>query len=171
MPFPGSPLNPAELARRVAELSSEKRRALEAELRARAIKDRLSIPPRQGTETEFPLSFAQQRLWFLDRLQPGNTAYNVPIAIDLTGEIDQGVLARALVHLVRRHETLRTTFAERGDVPVQVIAPPGPLLLPKVDLARLPPGRARAEADRLAAADAERPFDLAAGPLFRPLLL
>jgi amino acid adenylation domain-containing protein len=127
-----------------------------------------------------PLSFAQQRLWFLDRLAPGTAAYNVPLAVWLLGKLDVPALTAAVAALVRRHETLRTTFHEVAGEPRQMIAPApppartaGPLAegsLPLVDLGPL--GAAAEEAAlALAADEARRPFDLARGPLFRPRLL
>jgi amino acid adenylation domain-containing protein len=118
-----------------------------------------------------PLSFAQQRLWFLDRLQPGSSAYNVPAALRLRGPLEVDALRRAYAELERRHETLRTVFREHAGEPVQVIREPGPAVLPTVDLANLP-AEAREDAlRRLAAAEARRPFDLAEGPLFRRTLV
>src|SRR5436305_14739575 len=73
---------------------------------------------------ELPPSFAQERLWFLDRLAPGSPAYNVPVAIELTGPFDRAAWARAVAEVRRRHEALRTTFAETGDGVVQLVAPP-----------------------------------------------
>ena len=126
--------------------------------------------PRDG---ELPLSFAQERLWVLDRLAPGSPAYNVPALLALGGALDRGALAAALAALVRRHEALRTTFALRGDRPVQVVAAAAaaPGALPVIDLAALPPARAAREARRWAAAEARRAFDLARGPLLRPTLV
>jgi amino acid adenylation domain-containing protein/non-ribosomal peptide synthase protein (TIGR01720 family) len=120
-----------------------------------------------------PLSFAQERLWFLDRLEPGRSTYNLPaLCIRLRGSLNQGVLRRALDEIARRQESLRTTFAEVDGRPVQVIAPPAPLPLPLVDLRALPSLAVReAEARALARAEAGRPFDLARGPLTRALLL
>jgi amino acid adenylation domain-containing protein len=123
--------------------------------------------PRDGDP---PLSYAQQRLWILDRIEPGSAAYNLSVAVRLQGELDPEALAASLGEIVRRHETLRTTFAPAGDEPVQRIAPFAGFALPRVDLAALGQGAGR-EARRLAAENAARPFDLAAGPLFRPLLL
>ncbi|HSF42281.1 MAG TPA: amino acid adenylation domain-containing protein [Thermoanaerobaculia bacterium] len=122
-------------------------------------------------QSALPLSFAQERLWFLDRLEPGSPAYNLPLAVGLTGSLDPGALAAALAEVVRRHEALRTTFALSGGRPVQVVGPPRPVALPQVDLAALPEPFREGEAKALADTEAARPFDLAAGPLLRGLLL
>jgi amino acid adenylation domain-containing protein len=118
-----------------------------------------------------PLSFSQQRLWFLDQLAPGNPFYNVPGVARLTGRLDAAALERALTEIVRRHETLRTTFPAVEGEAVQAIAPPAPLPLPRIDLRGLPPAAREEETARLAAAEARRPFDLAQGPLVRERLL
>jgi amino acid adenylation domain-containing protein len=122
------------------------------------------------------VSFAQQRLWLLDRIEPGGTAYNMPAPARLGGILDLPALEAALARIVRRHASLRTTFEERDGEPVQVVAPAGPAgswHLPVVDLSALPiearPAR-EAERSRLILAD-KRPFDLARGPLFRAGLL
>jgi amino acid adenylation domain-containing protein len=120
-----------------------------------------------------PLSHAQQRLWFLDRLQPGLPVYNLPVLFGITGPLAADSLAAALAEIVRRHEVLRTTFrvdAESGD-PVQVVAEPAPWPLPRVDLAGLPAALGEAEADRLLAAERRLPFDLERGPLLRSFLV
>ncbi len=118
-----------------------------------------------------PLSFAQQRLWLVDRLDPGNLAYNLSYALRLRGGLDTDALRASLDALVARHETLRTTFAEQGGGPVQVIHPPAPVPLPAQDLRDLPEAEREAEAERLAVGEALRPFDLARGPLLRSMLL
>ncbi|MEW5927432.1 MAG: non-ribosomal peptide synthase/polyketide synthase, partial [Gemmatimonadota bacterium] len=120
--------------------------------------------PRDGP---LPLSFAQQRLWFIDQLEPGSAAYNVPQARRLRGALDVGVLRRALDEVVRRHESLRTTFHRVGGRPVQVVSPGARAPLAEVDLRRLGEEARGAEAGRIAAEHAERPFDLARGPLLR----
>ena len=125
--------------------------------------------PRDGAG--LPLSFAQQRLWFLDQLQPGSAAYNMPMPLRVAGPLQIPALRGALDGMVRRHETLRTTFAVTGGEPQQVVAPAAPLPLPVVDLGALVPERRLAVARRLAAADARRPFSLADGPLLRVALL
>ncbi|NMO13901.1 non-ribosomal peptide synthase/polyketide synthase [Pyxidicoccus fallax] len=121
--------------------------------------------PRSGP---LPLSFAQQRLWFLDRLEPGSPFYNMPFILWMDGTLEPGALERALTELVRRHEVLRTTFQEG---PAQVIQPPPRLSLPLVDLSSLPADMRESEARRLAQEDARRPFDLTRGPLLRATLL
>ncbi|HEV2147714.1 MAG TPA: non-ribosomal peptide synthase/polyketide synthase [Longimicrobiaceae bacterium] len=118
-----------------------------------------------------PLSFAQQRLWVVDQLEPGSAAYNMPYALRLRGRLQLGALRASLDALARRHETLRTVFAEKDGEPVQVIHDPASVALPVLDLGDLPQARREAEAQRLAAAEALRPFDLSRGPLLRSTLL
>ncbi|MET0399319.1 MAG: non-ribosomal peptide synthase/polyketide synthase [Longimicrobiaceae bacterium] len=118
-----------------------------------------------------PPSFAQQRLWVVDRIEPGSPAYNMPSALRLRGALDAAALRASIGELARRHEALRTTLRERGGAPVQVIHPPAPAALPLLDLAGLPAGGRAPEAERLAAEEALRPFDLARGPLLRSALL
>ncbi|HET9225446.1 MAG TPA: amino acid adenylation domain-containing protein, partial [Thermoanaerobaculia bacterium] len=113
----------------------------------------------------FPASFAQQRLWFLDQLEPGSFAYNLAGAVRLEGSLDVEALSSALSGIVERHESLRTTFIESDGQPRQVIADPAPLSLPVFDLSSVPDREA--EVRRAAAAEARRPYDLASGPLVR----
>ena len=143
---------------------------IDSELRSGELAE---LPPIERVDRSgpLPLGFAQQRLWFLDRLAPGSPVYNVPGALLLTGELDVEALERALGELVRRHEPLRTTFAVEGGRPVQVIGPSGPFTLPRIDLSALPEDGREAYARRLLAEEARRPFDLARGPLLRALLL
>jgi amino acid adenylation domain-containing protein len=125
--------------------------------------------PRGPQDTPLPLSFAQQRLWLIDQLQPGTAAYNLPLALRLRGVLALPALAATLDEIVRRHEVLRTTFPGTDGEPRQVIAPPGPVPLPVVDLSGL--SAPEPEVERLLTAEARRPFDLAAGPLLRVRLL
>jgi amino acid adenylation domain-containing protein len=118
-----------------------------------------------------PLSFAQQRLWFFERLEPGNPFYNVPVALRLSGRLDRRALAQSLTEVVRRHEALRTTFPAVGGRPAQVIGPPPKVEVPLVDLSGLPAEEREAEALRRAAEEARRHFDLARGPLLRARLV
>jgi amino acid adenylation domain-containing protein len=116
-----------------------------------------------------PLSFAQQRLWFLDRLQPGSPVYNVSSGVRLGGQLDYRALARTLDAVVRRHEVLRTSFPVVEGEPAQRIAPALHVPMPLVDLGGL--AGAEPAASRLAALFAQRPFDLESGPLIRGALL
>ncbi|HEU4561203.1 MAG TPA: amino acid adenylation domain-containing protein, partial [Longimicrobium sp.] len=127
--------------------------------------------PRADRTRPLPLSFAQERLWFIDQLEPGSAAYNVPLALDLPGPLDTAALERALGEIVHRHEPLRTVFAVRNDEPVQVIQPFAGFPLPVADLTTLSGDERHAEAERRIADEARRPFDLANGPLLRGTLL
>ncbi|HKV08641.1 MAG TPA: amino acid adenylation domain-containing protein, partial [Thermoanaerobaculia bacterium] len=118
-----------------------------------------------------PLSFAQQRLWFLDRLAPGSAYYNVPSAVRFTGDLDERALGAAFNEIVRVHESLRTTFHAVDGRPMQMAAPALVLPLPVADLSVLPAALREAEALRLAEEEARRPFDLSRGPLARLTLL
>ncbi|HET7460396.1 MAG TPA: amino acid adenylation domain-containing protein, partial [Longimicrobium sp.] len=162
-----------ELADRLAKLTPAQRRLLELRRAQQSGAAPAAAPaaiPARG-EGQAPLSSAQRRLWFLDRLEPGNALYNLPGAMRLRGALDEAALERSLGEIVRRHEALRTTFAEVDGEPVQVIAPFGGLALAVEDLSRLGEADREAAARRRAGEEAARPFDLAAGPLFRAALL
>ncbi len=120
-----------------------------------------------------PLSFAQQRLWFLDQLDhAASAAYHMPAALRLTGTLDRSALKSALDHLVARHESLRTTFEQKGEQPVQVIAAADSgFTLVEQDLRDQSPEQARLSATRISEAEAAEPFDLLKGPLIRGRLL
>jgi alpha-ketoglutarate-dependent taurine dioxygenase/acyl carrier protein len=118
-----------------------------------------------------PLSFAQQRLWFLAQLEPAAAAYNMPLAVRLEGPLHVPVFAAALSELVRRHEVLRTRFVEIDGEPRQVAGEAQPIALPVTALAGLPADFREREARRLAVAEATRPFDLTWGPMLRAGLL
>ena len=126
------------------------------------------VPVERGRD--LPLSFGQERIWFLDRLESGSVAYNIPIVFHLLGSgLDPGLLEAALAEVVRRHEALRTVYWESaGGTPVQLIRTAIPSLLPVLDLSGLPD--AAAEAARVEERLARLPFDLAQGPLFRAAL-
>jgi hypothetical protein len=120
------------------------------------------------------LSFAQERLWLFDQLQPGSAAYNSFLPVRLSGQLDEGALERVLVEIQCRHEVLRTRFVRTQDGPVQVLAPLDGFAswrLPVVDLEGLPEARRLAELQLLIGAEARRPFDLEHGPLLRVTLL
>ena len=150
----------------VSSLAAE----LQKMLGAAAIGDvRSNVPvPRTGN---LPLSFAQQRLWFLDRLLPNKAAYNIPRLWQLRGQLDALALERSLNELVARHETLRTRFTLSEDEPVQVIGPPRAVALPITDLSAMPQAERQARAHQIIDTEARQPFDLEAGPLLRAQLL
>jgi amino acid adenylation domain-containing protein len=124
--------------------------------------------PRDG---DLPLSFAQQRLWFIDQLAPGNPAYNFPAAVHLRGPLNLAALQHSLNEIVKRHELLRTTFAIVDGRPVQVIAPTLTIALPVMNLRELPEAEREVEVQRLVTEEANLPFSLAAGPLVRATAL
>lgn len=116
-----------------------------------------------------PHSFAQQRLWFIDQLESGSAFYNLSAAIRVRGNLNISVLQQTLTEVVRRHEILRTIFAEMDGQLVQLIQPPAPVRLPVIDLTNL--ADARPEAEALARAETQRLFDLSQETLFRVRLL
>jgi len=129
------------------------------------------IEPAPRDEAGLPLSFAQQRLWLVDQIEPGGAAYNLPAAVRLEGDLSPARLERIFTAIAERHEALRTTFDVRGGLPVQVIAPEPRVALPVVDLAGLPQPEREPRALGLAAEEARRPFDLRRGPLLRLTLV
>jgi amino acid adenylation domain-containing protein len=122
-------------------------------------------------DADLPLSFAQQRLWFLDQLMPGNPAYNMPAAVHLTGALDVSALERSLREVAKRHEALRTTLPMVDGRPVQHIAEAPDFELPVIDLSAMPEDERKALSERLAGQEARRPFDLARGPMMRAFVL
>ncbi|WP_420128650.1 amino acid adenylation domain-containing protein [Longimicrobium sp.] len=152
----------------LSELSPAKRALREARLRGRY--QAAPIVPRARTE-DAPLSFAQERLWFLDQMFPGLTTFNLVAALRLPGAPDPAVLERALAEVVRRHDALRTTFREVNGVPVQVVAPFTGFALPAEDLSGLPPAEREARLRARVAREQAHVFDLGAGPVFRASLL
>ncbi|WP_163973487.1 non-ribosomal peptide synthetase, partial [Myxococcus sp. CA018] len=123
---------------------------------------------RQGA---LPLSFAQQRLWFLDQLEPGSAFYNVPVAVRLTGVLDVAALRRSFDELVRRHESLRTTFRAQDGMPVQIVSDTSTTRLEVLARGTPDDGEGGLGTKRLAEQEALRPFNLETGPLLRATLL
>jgi amino acid adenylation domain-containing protein len=119
----------------------------------------------------FPVSSGQQRLWFLDQLQPGSPLYNIPIAVRLEGPLDATILEQALNHILCRHEILRTRFDLQNGEPVQIVAPALLLEVPVIDLQSQPQDGRESEVRRLLAREARQPFDLKRLPLLRVTLL
>ena len=114
-----------------------------------------------------PLSYPQQRMWLLEQLSAGSSAFNIPLGMRVRGALDLAALEMTFGEVIRRHEVLRTTFPARDGVPEQVIGPPVPLTLPRLDLGALPTEARERELHRIATRDTRRPFDLATGPLLR----
>src|SRR5215213_4424439 len=144
--------------------------SIERELRQGA---GVSAPPIERRERvgELPLSFAQQRLWFIDQLAPGGTVYNIPLSVRLSGALNVPALEQTLNEILRRHEVLRTSFAVVDEQSVQVIAPEVSLSLRVQELTSLREPEREAEVNRLAEVEAHQPFDLSQGPLLRVKLL
>ncbi|HET6978722.1 MAG TPA: amino acid adenylation domain-containing protein [Pyrinomonadaceae bacterium] len=148
---------PALLARRIDRAQKAESTAEVLPLRARE---------RTGPA---PLSFAQQRLWFFDQLEPGSASYNIPIVLRINGRLNTAALESSLANIMRRHEALRTSFSLVDDVPVQVVSDIDEWHLPLIELNTMPePER---EAEIFMKHEAMRPFDLQTGPLFRATLL
>jgi amino acid adenylation domain-containing protein len=155
-----------ELAERKTEILSFLKIA-NAKKKAAAAPQLCPVPRDQ----DLPLSFSQQRLWFLDQLEPNNVAYNLTWFLHILGKLDVDALQQSLNEITRRHEVLRTTFPIEDGQPVQQIAPPGSFGLSFVDLQKKPEPERLVETKRLIAEEAVCPFDLAEGPLFRATLL
>ena len=148
--------------------ASQRRVLLDALLTEAAVDTHREHPiPRRSDNGDVLLSFAQERLWFLDQLVPGNPFYNVPASVRLAAAVDVAVLERAVNAIVERHEALRTTFVSVDGRPRQRVAPALRVPVAVVDLRDLERRAREAEAARLAAEEAERPFDLERGPLIR----
>ena len=126
---------------------------------------------RVSRDTGLPLSFAQQRLWFLDQLDPNNSAYNLSMALRLEGELNTSVLEESLTAIVQRHEVLRTRFVAEDGPPRQVIEPDASAKLITIDLTDLPAGIREDRAQSLYAEEAQRPFNLSDSRLLRLILL
>ncbi len=154
----------AELQQRKVEILSFLRSVTVADIAAAPP----IVPVRKGTTR--PLSFAQQRLWFLDRMEPGNPIYNVAGALRLRGALDRDALERSFSEIIDRHETLRTVFREREGMPEAVIVSAGVWHMTVVDLQTMAKSEREGEAIRLARIDVRRSYDLAQGPLVRATL-
>ncbi|MEK6283069.1 MAG: condensation domain-containing protein [Acidobacteriota bacterium] len=147
----------SEIAERLAKASPEEKRALLAQL----LRQKVQRPKCH------PLSFAQERLWVLDQLMRGSTAYNIPAGVRLKGPLNLAAFEQSLNEIRRRHEILRTTFAVAGEEPVQVIGSPEPVPVRFSDLSELPETEREPEALRLVTEEWQRPFDLTRGSLLR----
>ncbi len=137
----------------------------------RAVRSQLWPVPTISRAGARPLSLAQERLWFLDQLEPGNIAYNMVAAFRLKGQLNRIALENSLNEIVRRHEVLRTTFSIVDEQPVQVVSSSLNLPLAVVEIGDHPETERETETRRLVAEEAQRPFDLGRGPLLRAQLL
>jgi len=167
-------LTEAESLARHAKLSATRRALIERRLANAATIQSAgghATIPHRPPDALIPLSFAQERLWFLEQWQPGTATYNIPAPLRLRGPLQVAALECALNELIARHEVLRTTFGIADGNPVQVIAPTLTLPLPVLDLRDLPPTARETEMQRLMADAARRPFNLTQGPLLRATLL
>lgn len=163
-----------ELSKRIAGLTPAQFALIKQRLNEKnqGRPDDQAIPRRASHfATRAPLSFAQERLWFLYQLDPESYAFNITNAVRLTGKLNVSSLEKALNEIVRRHEALRTTFANIDDEPVQVIAPELRIPLPVINLRDWPKHERETEAARLITASAREPFDITRGSLLRTLLV
>ncbi|HWS86513.1 MAG TPA: condensation domain-containing protein [Pyrinomonadaceae bacterium] len=163
----------SELKERIARLSPARLALLAQRLGKGSAPDAgpPPIPRRPEAERAAPLSFAQERLWFLHRLEPESVVYNIARAIRLRGRVERQVFEQCFNEIVRRHDILRTTFAEHDGEPAQTVAPHTNVSIPVVDLSGLSAPEREAAARAAAAEEAARPFDLVNGPLYRISLL
>jgi amino acid adenylation domain-containing protein len=154
-------------------MTDARRSLLEKYLQGAAAENPLSSRAitRRPVNSSTPVSFAQERLWFLDQLLPGSAVFNVPLAVRLAAPVNQEILEECLNEIVRRHEVLRTTFATENGQPVPVILSELKVRLQVFDLRHLPVSEIETSARRLKNEEAERPFDLAHGPLIRASLI
>jgi amino acid adenylation domain-containing protein len=160
----------SDITKRIAALSPEKRELLLQRLNQQAQTKSTNLIEPQSRETNcFPLSFAQQRLWFIEQLEPGNPLYNIPGAVRLQGRLNVTALEQSLNLIIQRHEILRTTFKSKQGQPVQVIASSLHLTIPVVDLSGL--AFPQQEVEKLINQESACGFDLESGPLLRVRLL
>ena len=153
------------------ELSVEQLKLLQQQMAEEGIDLSFTkLIPRLNDRRDLKLSFAQQQLWLLDQIQPGDPTYSFTLARLMIGELNVSVLKSALTEIERRHETLRTTFTSVDGQPRQVIRASAVSQLQIIDLETIAAAQRSAEAQKRLAAEALRPFDLALGPLFRATL-
>jgi len=159
-------------SKRSFELSEEKRELLKTLLEAEGLEDSpaRTIRPKGPTDST-PLSFAQQRLWFLDQLEPGNPNYNLSSFVWVKGKLNVPALEQAIIEIIRRHESLRTAFLNKDGIPVLVVGGADGWRMEYRDLNGLPISEGQREAKQLARQERQRPFDLARSPLFRAVVM
>ncbi len=177
-PAESSHLTAEDLALLLGDLSEDQRELVELLLKEQGIDlaDSVIVPKKRShlpgsQESYMPVSFSQQRMWFLDQFEPGSPYYNIPTAVRLTGSVNVEVLTKCLNEIVQRHESLRTTFSTLNNLPIQVIHPNLTLSIPVTNLENLDFSQRQVEAMHLANLEARQPFDLSKGPLLRVSLL
>jgi len=143
-----------DIEKLLSKLSPEKRRLLELKLKKKG-----------SSGNTFPLSYAQQRLWFLDQLEPGSTAYNLPAAIRLKGSLHKDILEKTFYEIVKRHEILRTTFSTVNGTPMQITAPKGSLPINHIDISSLKEDSRDDALRKILKEENAKPFNLTKGPL------
>ena len=160
---------------RLARLSPEKRAILLSKLKQGGTEAGQAVPAgiqrRKRSDGPIPVSFGQQRLWFLHQFEPNSAAYNIPMAMRLSGQLNVAALERGLNEIARRHEVLRTVYATVDDRPEPILLPDPRIELPVVEVPGAAGAAQEAHAQALIRAELQRPFDLARGPVMRALLL
>ncbi|MEM9566772.1 MAG: amino acid adenylation domain-containing protein [Cyanobacteria bacterium P01_E01_bin.34] len=167
---------PTNLSQRIAALSPEQRALFEQRLRKMGLNletapTQQTIPRRPPSSGPLQVSFAQQRLWFLNQLETNSPFYNIPMGLRMSGPLDVDALRCSFAEIVRRHEILRTTFVSDRGQPRQVIHESMPITVPLIDLQGLPASDRQAESERLTDIEIRLPYDLEGGPLFRATVL
>ena len=159
---------------RLAKLSPEKRALLLSKLNQRGAEAGPGAPVgirrHERGDGPIPVSFGQQRLWFLHQFEPNSAAYNIPMAMRLSGQLNVAALERGLNEIARRHEVLRTVYATVEDRPEPVLLPEPAIELPVVEVPGAAGTEQEAQAQALIRAELQRPFDLARGPVMRAVL-
>ncbi|NEO48979.1 MAG: amino acid adenylation domain-containing protein [Moorea sp. SIO4A3] len=162
----------SDINQRIAKLSPAKRKLLEHQLKQNLKNTNYqpTITPRENPQS-IPLSFSEERMWILDRLEPGNPAYNRPTNIRLTGSLNVEALERAINEIVGRHEVFRTSFIAVDGQPIQAIAPSLTVKLLIIELSHLPSNEREIEVERIAVEETQQRFDLSKLPLIQAKLL
>ncbi|MCH7625550.1 MAG: amino acid adenylation domain-containing protein, partial [Chloroflexi bacterium] len=161
-----------DLSRRIAGLSPEKRALLERELMKRGTDDvAIGVIPRRADTGNIPLSFAQQRLWFLAQLEPDSPAYNMPKAMHMRGPLNVAALQRSLNEIIARHEVMRTRYVSTDGIPTQVVADGCSIDLPVIDMTDVPGADREHELQRVMSEEAGRRFDLSTDLTLRAALI
>lgn len=159
------------LLNRISTLSPEQRELLTKRVQQRLDDSRKDIIRQPRTSKQFPLSFAQERLWFIQQLGVADTLYNIGVSVRVAGNFQPDLFDQSVQLLIRRHEALRTTFATRNGEPVQIINPPRPLSIEQYDLRHIPAERQTVAWQQQVQDIYNAPFDLEEGPLLRTAVL